>query len=80
MSEDKKAGCICITASERCDKCLEDSKIKPDKPLKAITPITKLRRIVITSDGLNIDIPTLEVSNLELCEIARRILRKFGGL
>lgn len=37
------------------------------------------RRIVIETDGVNINIAELDSTPLELCEICRRIIKKFKG-
>ena len=39
----------------------------------------QLRRLVIATDGVNIDIEKSELSVLEICEIARRLLRQYAG-
>jgi len=38
------------------------------------------RRLVIETDGSNVHIPEMSMSPIEVCEIARRLIKRFGGL
>lgn len=38
-----------------------------------------LRKMVIVTDGNTVEVSELQLSPLEVCEVARRLLKLFGG-
>ncbi len=52
---------------------------KEEKEKGPTKPQGQLRRITIATDGVNINIEKTEISVLELCEVARRILKQYAG-
>ena len=64
--------------SEREEKKEQAKKAKKERGPKK--PQGKqLRRLVITTDGVNIDIEKCQLSVLEICEIARRLIKQYAG-
>ena len=56
-------------------KSVEDSKT----PKPELVDVSKPRLLVIETDGTKVTIQTCQLTDLEICEVARRLIRLVGG-